>query len=230
MALNTQGAGVKIRGLSKSFGDIRLYDNFNFDIEGGKVTALIGPSGCGKTTMLRMLAGIEMWDGGRISSPAGRGAAPEQKGFRQPCGRTAVVFQEDRLLPWLTVRQNFRLVLDSEKTRDTEDRVNHMLDFMELVGFGDFYPHKLSGGMQRRVAIGRALLYGGNILLMDEPFKGLDEALKMNIMKTLSDQWKRNNSTVILVTHDLADAEFIADFVWEFSGSPVEARLLSKET
>lgn len=285
---------VEIRDLCKSFDGLSVCDHFNFTIEEGVVTAITGPSGCGKTTFLRMLAGLEEPDSGTIERTIERGgergerrgeghsgectaqAGTAANAFGQPCGKTAVVFQEDRLLPWLTVKENLRLVLEStesdetsaahvtsgetdltdeelasadgERTaaagaaekqkRDQADAdgetaaavgetgrwtLEGMIHFMGLSGFEDYYPEALSGGMKRRVAIGRALLYGGDILLMDEPFKGLDDELKQDIMKVLAEEWKRSKSTVVLITHDREDAAALADRLWEFAGRPLRA-------
>ena len=202
-------------------------------------------------------------DGSETMNPAKREKTVKRGKPVERDPAAAILFQEDRLLPWLTVRENMRLVLPREaEGQQAEERLEELLSLLELSGFGDYYPEKLSGGMRRRAAIGRVLLYadsaeyvrdreyeghgqsagperqdcpcspaggagrGGTLLLMDEPFKGLDDALKMRVMAALSAEWKKKGSTVVLVTHDRKDAGFLGDRLWEFSGQPVEARLV----
>ena len=189
---------VVISHVDKSFGDLNLYRDFSMVIPGGKITAVEGPSGCGKTTLLRMISGLETPDGGTI----------------EPKGTVSCVFQEDRLLPWMTVRENLRLA-------GTDEKVDEVLEMMGLVGFGDYLPGQLSGGMRRRVAMGRALVYDGQITLMDEPFTGLDPELKSQLIREVKRLWKEQGKTVFFITHDRDDAEALADQTCQLSGRPV---------
>lgn len=177
------------------------------EIPAGEIAAIVGPSGCGKTTLLRMAAGLELPDEGTVI----------RRGERT--NRIGCVFQEDRLFPWMSIRENLRLVADS-------DEVEEALRLMELSEFGDYLPGQLSGGMCRRVAIGRALAHGGTVMLMDEPFTGLDEELKQRLCQKVKELWKGRGCTVIFITHDRCDAERLADHIFELSGRPVGVRRL----
>lgn len=145
------------------------------------VVALLGASGRGKTTFLRLMMGLLPEVEGVISGLDGK--------------RISVVFQEDRLLPWLSAKENIAIICDDEK------RVNEILNNMELEDVAHKYPKELSGGMQRRVALARALAFGGDILLLDEPFKGLDDDLKTRIIARIKDSFP----LMILATHDIKD-------------------------
>lgn len=205
---------VEISGVSKTYGDLELYRDFSLAIAGGKVTAITGPSGCGKTTLLRMIAGLEWPDAGTIRRP-------------DSAGTVSFVFQEDRLLPWMTVLENLLLVLpDRGKEQRARNlaKVEQVLRMMGLSDFGDYLPGQLSGGMRRRVAMGRALVYEGGVTLMDEPFTGLDDQLKQQIQQEIGRLWKSRGCTVVFITHDRQDAWSLADQVYELEGRPVVAR------
>ena len=188
---------VVLSHVSKSFGALELYRDFSMTIPGGKITAIEGPSGCGKTTLLRMISGLDEPDSGTITPVT-----------------VSCVFQEDRLLPWMTVRENLRLA-------GTSEQVETVLQMMKLQDFGDYLPEQLSGGMRRRVAMGRALVYNGSITLMDEPFVGLDPELKKRLIVEIGQLWKEQGRTVLFITHDRSDAEALADQICQLSGRPV---------
>ncbi|MBQ5796972.1 MAG: ATP-binding cassette domain-containing protein [Firmicutes bacterium] len=188
---------VVLSHVSKSFGALELYRDFSMTIPGGKITAIEGPSGCGKTTLLRMISGLDEPDSGTITPVT-----------------VSCVFQEDRLLPWMTVRENLRLA-------GTSEQVETVLQMMKLQDFGDYLPEQLSGGMRRRVAMGRALVYNGSITLMDEPFVGLDPELKARLIGEIRELWKEQGRTVLFITHDRSDAEALADQICQLSGRPV---------
>lgn len=203
----TLTGGVEFCGVSKSFGQLELYRDFSLALPAGKTTAIVGASGCGKTTLLRMAAGLALPDGGTVVRRD------------EPVRRVSCVFQEDRLFPWMTVRENLRLVAG-------EETASEMLSLMGLSEFGDSLPGQLSGGMCRRVAIGRALAYDSAILLMDEPFTGLDEELKRQLCPKIQALWRRRGCTVMLITHDRSDADTLADHVFQLAGRPVCLRKL----
>jgi NitT/TauT family transport system ATP-binding protein len=205
---------IEIRGIYKKYKKEYIYENFSLSFPEGQVTVLLGPSGCGKTTLLRMLAGLESYEKGTISGLSGK--------------RISFVFQEDRLLPWLTVGENLALVLKSFlKPDQAKKRVEQVLELLNIPETRNMMPEELSGGMQRRVAIGRALAYDGDIMILDEPFKGMDEALKNEVLPKLSKSWEESGKTVILVTHDLSDARKLSHSIYELSGRPVQCRIKS---
>ncbi len=167
----------------------------NMTLEDGARIALMGPSGSGKTTLLRYLAGL-------LPAASGTGTGlPE---------RVACVFQEPRLLPWRTGRENVNLVLGDRKT--TLPRAEEWLSAVGLRGEGDKYPAQLSGGMQQRVNIARALALGGELLLLDEPFRALDEARRGEIASLLDE--KARGKTLVLATHDRAEAAALGCRIW----------------
>lgn len=186
---------IEIRALSKRFGDNLVLDGIDLSIPSPGVTAIIGASGRGKTTLLRLLAGLERPDGGSIDG----------------VGRVAYMFQEPRLLPWLTAAQNVNLVL--------RDNAESMLETMtwlarlEIANAAEQYPHELSGGMQQRVALARTLAYGGDTILLDEPFRALDRPLRLRLYPLLREAAK--TAAVVMVTHDPEDAEQLGAAVIE---------------
>ena len=168
-----------MKNIYKQYGDFRASDNVSFGIEKGKLVALLGPSGSGKTTLMRIILGLEQPDSGNISGLGGK--------------KTAVVFQNDRLLPWLSALDNVAAVCSKERAKE-------MLEKVELSDALNKKPAELSGGMCRRVALARALAFDADILLLDEPFKGLDTELRGRIVKLVEDFAK--TKPVILITHD----------------------------
>jgi NitT/TauT family transport system ATP-binding protein len=203
--------GVTIRDLAKSFtlnGErLEVLRNLNLEIRDGESLAIVGASGSGKTTLLRVLAGLETADGGEVlidGTPV-RGVGTER----------AVIFQEPRLLPWLTVLSNVAFGLEARGVAKAEAE-SHARHYIHLVGLQDFetaYPRQLSGGMAQRVGIARALTVQPGILLLDEPLGALDAMTKMTMQEELSRIWREEKVTMVLVTHDLEEAIYLADRV-----------------
>lgn len=194
--------------IHKTYAGLKVMDDFTLELEEGRIHCLFGPSGCGKTTLIRLLAGLTGPDGGSIRVPEDAGCA--------------VVFQEDRLLPWLTVRDNIAYAVESRISRSAA--LAEADTYGELVGLGAFLsalPSQLSGGMQRRVAIARALVYHAGLLFLDEPFKGLDYSLKQELMELVRDSSKKRGQTVLLITHDSEEAFYLADRVYVVDGPPL---------
>lgn len=174
---------VVLKDVSAGYGkDVMPIRSMDLEINEPGVVAVLGASGAGKTTFLRLFMGLLPVVEGEITGLAGK--------------RISVVFQEDRLLPWLTVKANISVVCSDQ------ERVNKVLKDMELEDISNKYPKELSGGMQRRVALARALAFGGDILLLDEPFKGLDDELKGRIIGRIRDAFK----LIIIATHNTQDA------------------------
>lgn len=207
----TAGGAVTIRDLSKSFtlngATLPVLRGLNLSIHPGESLAIVGPSGCGKTTLLRVLAGLERPDSGqvRIDGRPVHGVGAER----------AIIFQEPRLLPWLTVLENVAFGLEvrgvSKAKAEAEARQN-----IRLVGLAEFenaWPAQLSGGMAQRVGIARALTVHPEILLLDEPLGALDAMTRITMQDELARIWREQQVTMILVTHDLEEAIFLADRV-----------------
>lgn len=202
---------VTVRDLSKSFAlsgqRLNVLRDLSIDIRGGEALAIVGPSGCGKTTLLRVLAGLETPDSGGvlIDGHPVQGVGTER----------SIIFQEPRLLPWLTVLGNvsFGLTVRGTPRPEAEDRARHYIRLVGLTEFEDAYPRQLSGGMAQRVGIARALTVQPEILLLDEPLGALDAMTKLNMQEELARIWREEQVTLILVTHDLEEAIFLADRV-----------------
>lgn len=188
---------MKIDGLSKSFGPKTVFKDFSIDIYEGQTLAVMGPSGCGKSTLLNIIAGLEKPDRGRLEGFEGK--------------KIAYAFQEPRLIPWMTVRRNVDFVLPRTLGEDIRGGIaDKWLKTMHLEDCGDLLPSRLSGGMAQRVSLARALAYGGDLLLLDEPFNGIDAGLRAQIIASLKEIWEKESTTVIMVTHDRSEAEALA--------------------
>ena len=189
---------IQIRDLTLRYGDKPVLDQFSLELSGSGLTALAGPSGCGKTTLLRVLAGLERPDAGTVE-----GIDP---------ARTAVLFQEDRLLPWRTAEQQIADVLPRERRGEAAD----WLAFAELEGEGRTRPAALSGGMARRLALARCAALGGNLLLLDEPFTGVDLPRALRLLERL----RGLRTPVLLVSHEAAVLD-ACDRVIALDGPPL---------
>ena len=201
---------LTIRGLTKSFGDTEVLRGVDLTVEQGSLTAVLGPSGCGKTTLLRVVAGFEVPDGGTVEiggdvvASGSRSVAPERR-------RVGVVPQEGALFPHLTVAGNVGFGLARSRRRD--GRVEQMLDLVGLGGFGDRMPAELSGGQQQRVAVARALAPDPALVLLDEPFSALDTGLRAAVRADVRAALRAAGATAVLVTHDQLEALSTADSV-----------------
>ncbi len=205
-------AGLDIHIRRKAFDEAPVLQDLHLQVGGGEILALVGPSGVGKTTALRLLAGLDDFDG-EISRSDGRAGAPEEVGL---------VFQEPRLMPWLSVADNLRLVLPAGS--GSEARIRELLDAVGLGERAQAWPNQLSGGMQRRVALARAFAIRPELLLLDEPFVSLDRPTAETLHQLLLELWRTRRCTVILVTHDLEEAMALADRICFLSAPP--ARVL----
>lgn len=191
---------LKIKNITASYENETIISNLSYEFEDQKKYAITGRSGIGKTTLINLLCGLKKPDNGEIESSY---------------VRPAYMFQEPRLFPWLTALENLMLVT-SDKAR-AETLLTSLLYEKEALSK---YPHELSGGMKQRVSIARALCFDGDILLMDEPFKGLDKEMRQSIRKIVFDYAK--DKTVIMITHDAEDTE-ACDVILKMNGSPVTA-------
>ena len=184
---------------------IAALQDFNLDIREGEFFTLLGPSGCGKSTFLNVLAGLARKTGGSISID-GQPAS----GINREQG---VVFQGYALFPWRTVLQNIEVGLEIRKIpkRERRETAEQFLHLVGLAGFGQRYPHELSGGMRQRVAIARSLAYSPSLLLMDEPFAALDAQTREILQSELLRIWEQHKTTIVFITHSLDEAIYLSD-------------------
>ncbi|MEO8158008.1 MAG: ABC transporter ATP-binding protein [Betaproteobacteria bacterium] len=205
-------AAVDIRGASKTYPNgTRALEPIDLTVREGEFVTIVGPSGCGKSTLLRLIAGLSAPSTGDISlSP----------GFTPP--RLAYVFQSPTLMPWANVRANVRLPLDlaGMARSEAEQATDHVLDLVGLQECARAFPRELSGGMQMRVSIARALATGPRLLLMDEPFGALDEITRNRLDREISELSARENLTVLFVTHSIYEAVFLSSRVLVMSPRP----------
>ena len=189
-------------------------NSISFDLRAGSLVSLLGPSGCGKTTFLRIVAGLIRATSGTIQIN-GVDVTEPQPDF-------GVAFQQANLMPWRTVIKNvlFPIEIRRENTSDTLERAHELLALVGLLGFETAYPSELSGGMQQRVALCRALIHQPRLLLMDEPFGALDELTRMEMQELLLDIRTKTGATVLFVTHSISEAIFLSDTVVVFSKRP----------
>lgn len=215
-ALDDSGSAIKIRArdvrMDFAIADergrkqqIAALQDFNLDIREGEFFTLLGPSGCGKSTFLNVLAGLARKSGGSISID-GQPAS----GINREQG---VVFQGYALFPWRTVLQNIEVGLEIRKIpkRERRETAEQFLHLVGLAGFGQRYPHELSGGMRQRVAIARSLAYSPSLLLMDEPFAALDAQTREILQSELLRIWEQHKTTIVFITHSLDEAIYLSD-------------------
>jgi NitT/TauT family transport system ATP-binding protein len=179
----------------------------------GEFVAIVGPSGCGKSTLLRLIAGLDRPSAGRLSLGG--------EDLRGPSREIGIVFQQASLLPWMTIAENVALPLrvGGHRGRDPE-RVGRLLALTGLAGFADKYPYELSGGMQQRAAIARALVRDPRVLLLDEPFGALDALTRERMNVELQRIWQTSRKTVLLITHSIGESVFLGDRVVVMSARP----------
>jgi sulfonate transport system ATP-binding protein len=191
--------------------------DINFKVRRNEIVAIVGASGCGKSTLLRLIVGLDSDYRGYITRGGSDNAAPAKVGM---------VFQDHRLYPWLTVEGNVDLAFDNSDLATSVRRERVRL-YLELVGLSDYakaYPRQLSGGMAQRAAIARALAQEPDILLMDEPFGALDSILRMRLQEELLSIWERNRVSIVIVTHDVEEALYLADRVLVMEPNPGRIR------
>lgn len=190
---------MEIKNLKKSFDGKTVIDSLDLTLPERGTVALMGPSGCGKTTLIRIIAGLENASGGYISERA---------------QTVSCAFQEPRLFPWLSAKDNVKIATDDENT------ALEWLSSVELLPDADKLPHELSGGMQQRISLARALSKKADIYILDEPFTGLDEDLKKRLYLLVEVVAK--NALVLIVTHDKEEARALADEIIIFDGAPLK--------
>ena len=210
-------AFLSINQVNKEFqiptGTVKALKNISLEVEEGEFICIVGASGCGKSTLLRIIAGLEEQTTGTVLY--------ENSEITKPSTDRGVIFQESRLFPWLTVEKNIEFGIS--KSIDKLSKKELILHYLNIVGLQEFrkaFPHQLSGGMQQRVSIARALINQPKILLLDEPFGALDALTKMTMQDEILRIREYQKSTMILVTHDIDEAVYLADRVVIMSSRP----------
>lgn len=221
---NSQSEALRLENVTLQFpGTHRpAIQDVTFNVDRGKVVAVIGPSGCGKSTILNLAAGLLTPTRGEVHY-AGEPVTTVNSD-------AAYVTQQSHLLPWLSVRANIGLALKFRKVpkEEREARIADWIELVGLTGFENHFPRELSGGMQKRCAIARALIYNPSIVLMDEPFGPLDAITRLKLQQELLNIWQEQNGTLIFVTHDLNEALYLADEVIVMSKGPGTIRRVIK--
>lgn len=213
------GAHIGLSHISHAFdtprGLLPVLDDVSLDLQPGEFVALLGPSGCGKSSLLRLVAGLEAPSQGRITHNGELVTRPDPSRI--------VVFQDPTLLPWRTVRDNIALGLQARQVPKAQwQRVDEALALVGLSEFADSYPHQLSGGMAQRAALARALVNDPQLLILDEPLGKLDSLTRLSMQSEILKLWQQAGFTVLMVTHDVEEALFLADRVVVFSPRPAK--------
>ena len=216
--VDINGVTLKYRGAS---GDVLALQDTTMKVRRGEFAAVVGPSGCGKSTLMRLVTGLHRPTAGTVSI--------EGKEVTGPVKMAGMAFQNSNLLPWRKVIDNVLLPLEivqphrsqfRSKKQEFRARAEALLGTVGLKGFGDRYPWELSGGMQQRVSLCRSLIHQPALLMLDEPFAALDAFTREELWCVLRDLWQKLQFTVILVTHDLREAAFLADNIYVMSARP----------
>jgi ABC-type nitrate/sulfonate/bicarbonate transport system ATPase subunit len=204
------------------YGDaIQVLNRIRLSFDDGEMVCILGPSGCGKSTLLRIIAGFERPTTGNVRIDGHAVAGPSSNHI--------FVFQHSGLLPWMTAWENVGLGLRRLADHSARRRqIQEFIDLVELSGFEHYYPHQLSGGMQRRVELARALAVNPEVLIMDEPFSGLDFLTHMKMREEVVNMHELIGKTILLVTHDIDDALIMGDRLVVMSGRPSEIKLEQK--
>ncbi len=221
---------IEVRGLKKSYierrtkkrffsqcrpqEDCKVLDGLTFSIPSGTFACFIGPSGCGKSTMFRIVSGFER--------PSEGSVLIDGQEVTGPSNRHVCVFQEDGLFPWLTARQNIAMGTEGLKGQQAREEVEEYLELVGLSGFGDHYPHELSGGMRRRAEVARALITNPDILFMDEPFGALDFVTRLQMREEMVNVHQMFDMTILFITHDIDEALQLGDRIIMLSDRPAK--------
>lgn len=201
---------IGLKKVSKKFDNLVLFDDFNISFNEHKITSILGPSGCGKTTLVNILSGLSKPDKGTVFGT-------ENQVF-------SYIFQEPRLINWLSVYENVEFVLKDiiKNKNELKNEVESYLQMMGLLEYKDYMPDALSGGMAQRVSIARGFAFRLNILIMDEPFKGLNLKLKKELMRSFMKLWKEHLKTSIFITHDFDEALELSHYIYVVKNQPLE--------
>lgn len=198
-----------------------ILDDINLEFEEGEMVCILGPSGCGKSTLLRIMAGFDVPSSGQVKI--------DGKTVNGPSSDNIFVFQHSALLPWMTVWENVGLgIRHMDDKEEMNEKIQEHIDIVELEGFENHYPHQLSGGMQRRVELARALAVNPEVLFMDEPFTGLDFLTHMKMREEVVNMHEYFGKTIVFVTHDIDDSLIMGDRIIVLGGKPTGIKLERK--
>lgn len=199
---------ISITDINKRYDEKVIFRNFNINLYSNKINTIVGKSGCGKSTLLNIVSGILENDTSKIDSLKNLGIS--------------YIFQDDRLIDWLTVEENIKLVCNKKyNKKELDDVCDRYLNIVGLKEFKKYYPQMLSGGLRQRVNIARGLMYPSKVIVMDEPFKSIDIKNKQIIMEKLKLIQSNEERTIIFVTHDIEEALFLSDKIFVLGGAPV---------
>ncbi len=215
MAVKLEAQGIRLEYFQpRTNSKLLALDDVSLKVMDGEFVSIVGPSGCGKTTFLNVVDGLLPATGGRV--------VLDGKVVAQPGPDRAVVFQDASLLPWRTVMGNVLYGLECQgmNSREARERAQHFIGMVGLRGFENHYPHELSGGMQQRVNLARALVMDPQILLMDEPFASLDAQTREVMQEELLQIWREARKTVLFITHQINEAVYLSDKVIVFTARP----------
>lgn len=198
-----------------------VLDDINLEFQDGEMVCVLGPSGCGKSTLMRIIAGFDTASAGTV--------LVDGKEVTGPSSDHIFVFQHSGLLPWMTIWQNVELGIRHLKdAEEKSQKIQEQIDMVELTGFEHHYPHQLSGGMQRRAELARALVVNPDMLIMDEPFNGLDFLTHLRIREEIVNMHQYFGKTTLMVTHDIDDGLLMGDRVVVLSGRPSHVKFNRK--
>ena len=211
---------IKIKNVTKVFNqgeaeEVTALNGIKFTIPAGSFVSLIGPSGCGKTTLLRCIAGLE--------TPTSGDVFVDETKVTKPGSDRGFAFQQANLFPWLTIRDNIAFGLSARNIyKERKADVDEFINLVGLKGFEKSFPHQLSGGMNQRASLARALVGHPKILLLDEPLGALDAFTRMTMQDEILRLWKEHNTTMVMVTHDVDEAVYLSDYVVVMSPRPAK--------
>ncbi|MCD6435776.1 MAG: ABC transporter ATP-binding protein [Clostridiales bacterium] len=198
---------IEMLHIDKFYGDSKILEDFSLKFPRNQITCIVGPSGCGKSTILNIIAGLSDQDKGKVTNI-------EES-------LISYAFQDPRLLPWRNAKDNLRFILKNKMNETLIDNhIDYWLDSVELNDYKDYFPNQLSGGMMQRLSLARAFAFPSNLLLMDEPFKGLDAPLRHKMIALTRKLWQQENKTIVFVTHDIQEALLIGHRVVALGGKP----------
>ena len=209
---------IVVDEISKGFGPLSVIDNVSFDVSDGEFVAIVGPSGCGKSTLLNVLAGFERADRGTIRIDGAIVNGPSRNGI--------MISQHGSVFPWLTVQDNVMFGLSGLSQTEKLELANRYIAMVGLSGFEKAYPHELSGGMLKRVELARAFVVKPEILYMDEPFSALDALMSLKMQMELRRILDEERHTVLLITHDVEEAIYLADRILVLSPRPTSIQAI----